>query len=139
MSAMPNLKSVEVGIGNVDRPAALPVLLPTIGPPVADIRRLYRDAGSYAYDPALGETAICRSAITYVDGDNGVLLYRGYPIADLVERCSYLEICWLLLNGELPTETQLDKFTQDITHHTMVNEQLHAIYRGFRRDSHRWR
>jgi citrate synthase len=103
---------------------------------MADIRDLYREAGCYAYDPALGETGICRSAITYVDGDNGVLLYGGYPIADLVERCSYLEICWLLLNGELPTETQLDKFTQDITHHTMVNEQLHAIYRGFRRDSH---
>jgi citrate synthase len=136
MSAMPNLTSVEVGIENVDRPAALPVLQPTIGPPVADIRRLYRDAGSYAYDPALGETAICRSAIAYVDGDNGVLLYRGYPIADLVERCSYLEICWLLLNGELPTAAQLDKFTCDIAHHAMVNEQLHAIYRGFRRDSH---
>jgi citrate synthase len=112
------------------------MLHPTIGPPMADIRGLYRETGCYAYDPALGETGICRSAITYVDDDNGVLLYRGYPIADLVERCSYLEICWLLLNGELPTAAQLEKFTCDITHHTMVNEQLHAIYRGFRRDSH---
>ncbi len=112
------------------------MLQPTIGPPSADIRGLYRETGCYAYDPALGSTGICRSAITYVDGDKGVLLYRGYPIADLVERCSYLEICWLLLNGELPTGTQLDKFTRDITRHTMVNEQLHAIYRGFRRDSH---
>ena len=107
------------------------MLQPTIGPPLANIRSLYREARCYAYDPALGETGICRSAITYVDGDNGVLLYRGYPIADLVERCSYLEICWLLLNGELPSETQLDKFSHDITHHTMVNKQLHAIYHGF--------
>jgi len=133
---MPNLKSAEIGIGHDNEPAVLPMLHPTIGPPMADIRGLYREAGCHAYDPALGETAICRSAITYVDGDNGILLYRGYPIADLVERCSYLEICWLLLNGDLPTAAQLDKFTHDITHHTMVNEQLHAIYRGFRRDSH---
>jgi citrate synthase len=136
MSATPNLASAEIGIGNLDKPVPLPMLQPTIGPAVAEIRNLSRDAGCYAYDPALGETAICRSAITYVDGDNGVLLYRGYPIADLVERCSYLEVCWLLLNGELPAAPQLDKFTYDITHHTMVNEQLHAIYRGFRRDSH---
>jgi citrate synthase len=136
MSAMPNLDSAEIGIGHRDRPAVLPMLQPTIGPPMADIRALHREVGCYAYDPALGETGICRSAITYVDGEKGVLLYRGYPIAELVERCSYLEICWLLLNGELPTATQLVKFTHDITHHTMVNEQLHAIYRGFRRDSH---
>ena len=114
----------------------LNLLEPTIGPSMADIRSLYKKAGCYAYDPALGETGICRSKITYVDGENGILLYRGYPIADLVESCSYLEICWLLLNGELPTEEQLEQFTHDITHHTMVNEQLHAIYRGFRRDSH---
>jgi citrate synthase len=136
MSAMLNPAFAEIGIGYSDTPAVLPMLHPTIGPPMADIRGLYRETGCYAYDPALGETGICRSAITYVDGDNGVLLYRGYPIADLVERCSYLEICWLLLNGELPTAAQLEKFTCDITHHTMVNEQLHAIYRGFRRDSH---
>jgi citrate synthase len=133
---MPNLQSAQIGIEHDDRPVILPTLRSTIGPPMVDVRGLYREAGYYAYDPALGETGICRSAITYVDGENGVLLYRGYPIADLVERCSYPEICWLLLNGELPTETQFDKFTHDITHHTMVNEQLHAIYRGFRRDSH---
>ena len=103
MSAMPNPASAEIAIEHSNKPAVLPILQPTIGPPMVDIRGLYREAGCYAYDPALGETAICRSAITYVDGDNGVLLYRGYPIADLVERCSYLEICWLLLNGELPT------------------------------------
>jgi citrate synthase len=136
MTAMPNLKLAEAGIGNGHSPPELPVLHPTVGPPMADIRGLYREAGCYVYDPALGETGICRSRITYVDGDNGILLYRGYPIADLVEQCSYLEICWLLLNGELPTPAQLERFTHDITHHTMVNEQLHAIYRGFRRDSH---
>src|ERR1700732_4513349 len=136
MTAMRKLKLAEAGIGNGHSPPELPVLHPTIGAPMVDIRGLYREAGSYAYDPALGETGICRSKITYVDGDNGILLYRGYPIADLVERCSYLEICWLLLNGELPTAAQLDRFTHDITHHTMFNEQLHAIYRGFRRDSH---
>ena len=101
-----------------------------------DTRRLREETGCWAYDPAFGETGACRSAITYVDGDDGVLLYRGYPIDQLVERCDYLEVAWLLLNGDLPTAAQLDKFTDDITHHTMVNEQLHAIYRGFRRDSH---
>jgi citrate synthase len=118
------------------QPPELPLLHPTLGPPMIDIRGLHRSSGNYAYDPGLGGTGICRSAITYVDGDNGVLLYRGYPIEALVEGCSYLEICWLLLNGELPSATQLDRFTWDITHHTMVNEQLHAIYRGFRRDAH---
>ena len=81
MSAMPNLESAQIGMEHNDRPATLPMLRPTIGPPLADIRGIYREAGCYAYDPALGETGICRSAITYVDGDNGVLLYRGYPIA----------------------------------------------------------
>jgi len=117
MSAMLNPASAEIGIEHSNKPAVLPMLRPTIGPPLADIRGLYREAGCYAYDPALGETGICRSAITYVDGDNGVLLYRGYPIADLVERCSYLEICWLLLNGELPTGGQLDKFTDAVKTH----------------------
>lgn len=114
----------------------LPLLHPTIGRPMADIRGLDTTAGCYTYDPALAETGICRSTITYVDGDNGILLYRGHPIADLVQSCSYLEVCWLLLNGELPTAAQLQQFTRDITHHTMLNEQLHAIYRGFRRDAH---
>jgi citrate synthase len=136
MSATANLSTAEIGIRGSNMRTELPLLRPTIGPPMVDIRGLYQEAGCYAFDPALGEAGICRSSITYVDGDNGILLYRGYPIADLVEQCSYLEICWLLLNGELPTTAQLDRFTYDITHHTMVNEQLHAIYRGFRRDSH---
>ncbi len=135
MSAIANLHQTETAIERAAWPD-LPQLRPTIGPPMFDIRGLQRETGSYTYDPALGETAICRSAITYVDGDNGVLLYRGHPIAELVEHCSYLEACWLLLNGELPSAAQLAGFTHDITHHTMLNEQLHTIYRGFRRDSH---
>jgi citrate synthase len=136
MSATANLQMAEIGIGGGDLRPELPLLRPTIGPPMVDVRDLYRDIGYFTYDPGLGETGICRSKITYVDGDNGVLLYRGYPIDALVEHCSYLEISWLLLNGELPTAAQLARFTHDITHHTMVNEQLHAIYRGFRRDAH---
>jgi citrate synthase len=136
MSATAHLQTAEIGIGGSNMRPELPLLHPTIGAPMVDVRDLYKQIGYLTYDSALGETGICRSTITYVDGDNGVLLYRGYPIAELVEQCSYLEISWLLLNGELPTAAQLDKFTHDITHHTMVNEQLHAIYRGFRRDSH---
>jgi citrate synthase len=136
MSATAHLSTAEIGISGSNIRPELPLLRPTLGAPMVDVRGLYKEAGCFSFDPALGETGICRSTITYVDGDNGILLYRGYPIANLVERCSYLEICWLLLNGELPTAAQLDKFTHDITHHTMVNEQLHAIYRGFRRDSH---
>ena len=136
MSATANPETMEIGISGANMRPELPLLRPTIGPPAIDVRDLYKKAGCFAYDPGLGETGICRSTITYVDGDNGVLLYRGYPIEALVESCSYLEICWLLLNGDLPTSAQLDRFTYDITHHTMVNEQLHAIYRGFRRDAH---
>ncbi len=118
-------------------PATATALLhPTIGSPMVDIRHLHQEQGCYAYDPALGETGICRSAITYVDGDNGILLYRGYPIDAVVENCGFLEAAYLLLNGELPDAAQLAQFTRDITRHTMLNEQLHAIYRGFRRDAH---
>jgi citrate synthase len=126
--------TVEIVRGN--RRAELPLLQPALGPAMIDTRRLRRETGFWAYDPAFGETGACRSAITYVDGDNGVLLYRGYPIDLLVEGCDHLEVAWLLLNGDLPSAAQKAKFTTDITRHTMLNEQLHAIYRGFRRDSH---
>ncbi|HXP05258.1 MAG TPA: citrate synthase [Stellaceae bacterium] len=127
-------ETVAVSRGNSI--AELPLLAPTLGPAMIDTRRLREETGYWAYDPAFGETGACRSAITYVDGDEGVLLYRGYPIDQLVDRCDYLDAAWLLLNGDLPSVAQKAKFTDDITHHTMVNEQLHAIYRGFRRDSH---
>ena len=136
MSAIDKHQSAKINFGPNNARGTLPALRPSIGAPMLDVRGLYRDTGFLTYDPALGETGICRSKITYVDGDNGTLLYRGYPIANLVEQCSYLEICWLLLNGDLPGWEQIANFTRDITHHTMVNEQLHAIYRGFRRDSH---
>ena len=126
----------SVEIAGLSRHVALPLLEPTLGPAMIDTRRLRAATGFWAYDPAFGETGACRSAITYVDGDEGILLYRGYPIDQLVERCDYLEVAWLLLNGDLPSAAQKAKFTDDITHHTMVNEQLQAIYRGFRRDAH---
>src|SRR5207302_1284955 len=132
---MPALaQKIDFGHGN--QRAELPLLQPTLGPAMIDIRHLREETGCWAYDPSFGATGACHSAITYVDGDEGVLLYRGYPIDQLVEQCDYLEVCWLLLNGDLPSPAQKAKFTADITHHTMVNEQLHAIYRGFRRDSH---
>ncbi len=127
-------QTVAIERGNIK--AQLPLLEPTLGPAMIDTRRLREETGYWAYDPSFGATGACRSAITYVDGDAGILLYRGYPIDQLVLRCDYHEVAWLLLNGELPSAAQKQKFTGDITHHTMVNEQLHMIYRGFRRDSH---
>jgi len=114
----------------------LPVLTPTLGAQMVDVRGLKQATGRYLFDPGLTTTGICRSAITYVDGDDGVLLYRGYPIDQLVERSDFLEVVWLLLNGELPSAGQKQRFVSDITRHTMLNEQIHAIYRGFRRDAH---
>ena len=114
----------------------LPVLVPTRGSEMVDVRGVKRATGRYVFDPGLTATGICRSAITYVDGDSGVLLYRGYPIDQLVDRSDFLECAWLLLNGELPSANQKRQFVSDITHHTMLNEQIHAIYRGFRRDAH---
>ena len=119
-----------------DTRATLPLLRPTIGPEMIDMRPLHAATGRYVFDPGLTATGICRSGITYVDGDQGILLYRGYPIDGLVEHCDFLEVAWLLLNGELPTPSQKARFTDSITHHTMVHEQLHAFYRGFRRDAH---
>ena len=114
----------------------LPVLEPTIGPAVVDIRKLYAEAGVFTYDPGYTSTASCQSTITYIDGDKGELLYRGYPIEELAQRSTYIEVCYLLLYGELPGTDQLQDFTQRITRHTMVHEQVHYFFRGFRRDSH---
>jgi citrate synthase len=126
--------NIEFGHGN--RRAELPLLEPSLGPPMIDTRRLREETGCWAYDPSFGQTGACRSSVTYVDGDVGVLLYRGYPIDQLVERSDYLEVAWLLLNGDLPSAAQKQQFTRDITHHTMVHEQLHTLFRGFRRDAH---
>ncbi len=114
----------------------LPVHQPTLGPDVLDIRKLYGEADVFTFDPGFTSTAACESAITYIDGDAGELLYRGYPIEQLAEKSTHLEVCYLLLYGELPTAAQLDDFTQRVTRHTMVHEQMHYFFRGFRRDAH---
>ncbi|HET7670755.1 MAG TPA: citrate synthase [Burkholderiales bacterium] len=113
-----------------------PVLDGTIGPSVVDIRTLYGKSGMFTYDPGFLSTASCSSSITYIDGDAGVLLYRGYPIEQLAQQCDFLEVCYLLLNGELPNRKQKDEFVDIVTHHTMVHEQLARLYQGFRRDAH---
>src|SRR5882724_2502581 len=113
-----------------------PVLSGSIGPDVVDIRTLYGKTGMFTYDPGFLSTASCSSKITYIDGDQGVLLYRGYPIEQLATHCDFLEVCYLLLNGELPDRKQKDEFVNIVTHHTMVHEQLIRLYSGFRRDSH---
>jgi citrate synthase len=114
----------------------LPVHKPTLGPDVLDIRKLYGEADVFTYDPGFTSTAACESAITYIDGDKGELLYRGYPIEQLAEKSTHLEVCYLLLYGELPTADQLADFTSRVTKHTMVHEQMHYFFRGFRRDAH---
>jgi len=114
----------------------LPVVQGTHGPPVVDIGALYRDFGYFTYDPGFVSTASCRSAITFIDGDQGTLLYRGYPIEQLAERSSFLEVSYLMLYGELPTQAQLDKFNEVIIHHTMINESLKSFYQGFYHDAH---
>jgi citrate synthase len=116
--------------------AKLPVYEPTVGYSVVDVGHLLDEAGICTFDPSYGSTASCSSAITYIDGDNGILLYRGYPIDELAENSSYLEVCHLLLFGELPTAAELAQFEHDITYHTMVHEQLLRFYGGFRRDAH---
>ena len=113
-----------------------PVLGGTVGPEVIDIRKLYGNTGRFTYDPGFTSTAACESKITYIDGDVGILLHRGYPIDQLAEQSSYMEVSYLLLNGELPSKAQHDKFVHLITRHTMVHEQLSQFYRGFRRDAH---
>ncbi len=114
----------------------LPMLSPTVGPDVVDIRKLYGDADIFTFDPGFTSTAACESAITYIDGDKGELLYRGYPIEQLAEKSHYLEVCFLLLYGELPSKAQMEDFENRVTRHTMVHEQMHYFFRGFRRDSH---
>jgi citrate synthase len=114
----------------------MPIYKGTIGPDVVDIRKLYGQTGKFTYDPGFMSTAACNSSITYIDGDKGELLYRGYPIEQLAENCDFLETCFLLLNGELPNAEQKATFTDTVTKHTMVHEQMQFFFRGFRRDAH---
>ena len=114
----------------------MPIYKGTIGPDVVDIRKLYGQTGKFTYDPGFMSTAACNSSITYIDGDKGELLYRGYPIEQLAENCDFLETCYLLLNGELPNAEQKQTFSDTVTKHTMVHEQMQFFFRGVRRDAH---
>jgi len=114
----------------------LPLYKGSVGPDVIDIRKLYGQTGKFTYDPGFLSTASCNSTITYIDGDKGELLYRGYPIEQLAQNCDFLEVCHLLIYGDLPNQEQRDKFVKNITYHTMVNEQMQFFLRGFRRDAH---
>ncbi|MDD9911452.1 MAG: citrate synthase [Alphaproteobacteria bacterium] len=113
-----------------------PLMKGTVGPDVVDVRTLYKEHGVFTYDPGFMSTASCQSAITYIDGDAGELLYRGYDIADLAANASFLESCYLLLYGELPQLSELENFENIVNHHTMVHEQVHTFYHGFRPDAH---
>jgi citrate synthase len=115
---------------------SLPVRSGSIGPDVIDVTRLYRDTNCFTYDPGFTSTANCSSKITYIDGDEGILLYRGYPIDQLAENSNFIEVCYLLLHGELPNKSQFDSFRNTITRHTMVHEQMTRFFTGFRRDAH---
>jgi citrate synthase len=117
-------------------PLELPIYQGTMGPEVIDIRRLYAQTGKFTYDPGFMSTAACESSITFIDGDKGELLYRGYPIEQLATQCDYLETCYLLLYGELPNAAQKENFDKTVRYHTMVNEQMQFFLRGFRRDAH---
>ncbi len=124
-------------VDDQNRPISdLPVLKATLGFDVIDVRHLLDETGYATYDPSFGSTASCRSTITYIDGDKGVLLHRGYPIEQLAEKSTYLEVAYLLLFGELPTSAELKQFVHDITYHTMVHEKLNRFYIGFPRDAH---
>jgi citrate synthase len=129
---MGDTAKVNVGAKTVE----LPVLKGTAGPDVIDVRKLYAEADVFTYDPGFTSTASCESKITYIDGDAGVLLHRGYPIDQLAEKSSFLEVCYLLLHGELPTAAQFEEFDHNITYHTMLHEQFDRFFQGFRRDAH---
>jgi len=127
-------KTATLTIG--DKVISLPIHSPTVGPDVLDIRKLYGETGTFTYDPGFTSTAACESTITYIDGDKGELLYRGYPIEQLADKSHFLEVCFLLLYGNLPSAAEMQDFTTRVTRHTMVHEQMHNFFRGFRRDAH---
>ncbi len=116
--------------------AELPVIEGTMGPPTFDLKTLYRDTGYFTYDSGFAATAACKSAITFIDGNKGVLLYRGYPIEQLAENSNFMEVAYLLMNGELPSAEQYQQFDQEITYHTMIHEKMRALMKGFQYDAH---
>ncbi|AQU86598.1 citrate (Si)-synthase [Komagataeibacter nataicola] len=127
-------KTATISLDGKD--VTLPMLSGTMGPEVVDIRKLPAQAGVFTYDPGYGETASCSSKITFIDGEKGVLLHRGYPIAQLAEQATFMEVAYLLLNGELPDKAQYDGFVNSIKHHTLLHEQIRNFFNGFRRDAH---
>ena len=129
-------KSITVTLDGTNRSISIPLMPGTIGPSVADIRKLYGELGIFTYDPGYGGTAACESKITYIDGDEGILLHRGYPIEQLAEHSTFLEVAYLLMNGDLPTKAQMAQFSHHVIHHTMIHEQLRRVFEGFRRDAH---
>jgi citrate synthase len=133
-----NISDTKATLSFSDGSAAIdmPIYKGTVGPDVIDIRKLYAQTGKFTYDPGFMSTAACNSSITYIDGDKGELQYRGYPIEQLAENCDFLETCYLLLNGELPNAAEKTKFSDTVTKHTMVHEQMQFFFRGFRRDAH---
>jgi citrate synthase len=133
---MEKQRTATISFSDGAPPIEFPVLGGSIGPEVVDIRTLLGKTGKFTYDPGFLSTASCRSAITYIDGDAGVLLYRGYPIEQLAQHCNFLEVCYLLLTGELPNQEQKEQFVTTVTRHTMVHDQLNNFFRGFRRDAH---
>ena len=133
---MDKQRTATITFGDGTAPVEFPVLSGTLGEDVVDIRTLHGKTGKFTYDPGFLSTASCRSEITYIDGDAGVLLYRGYPIEQLADQCDFLEVCYLLMFGELPNRQQQQEFDNTVKRHTMVHEQLARFYTGFRRDSH---
>jgi citrate synthase len=129
-------KSVKLVDESNGRSSELPLLTGTIGPACIDIAPLYKDTGHFTYDPGYGSTASTKSAITYIDGDQGILMYRGYPIEQLAEKSNFLEVAYLLLNGELPNKEQFASFDNEITHHTMMHESQKNFFQGFHHDAH---
>jgi len=136
MNSMKEKSKATLSFPDGTAPVELPIYSGTVGPQVIDIRKLYAQTDRFTFDPGFMSTAACESKITYIDGDKGELLYRGYPIEQLAERCDYLQTCYLLLNGELPDEEQRRDFEGRVTHHTMVHEQMTRFLQGFRRDAH---
>ena len=129
---MADMAKMSIGSKTVE----LPILRGVDGPAVVDIRKLYAEADVFTYDPGFTSTASCESKITFIDGDAGVLLHRGYPIDQLAEKSSFLEVCYLLLHGELPNAAKAEQFEKTITYHTMLHEQFDRFFQGFRRDAH---
>ena len=129
-------KTVTITLDGTNRKLTVPLMHGTAGADVFDIRKLYNELGVFTYDPGYGATASCESKITYIDGDVGILQYRGSPIEQLAEHSNFLEVCYLLLNGELPNPAEAAEFNKGVMHHTMLHEQIRSFYNGFRRDAH---